>query len=237
MCDGTNLGKAAAATVIADCLRAGEPLHRGPGARPRWGCSGEVDLWPPRRDPPQGRDSGVPDRAARGATPRATCRTGRDSLVSEGTAAFVVAIAAVVLAGITGIYAWSTHQILKETRRQIELALGKDARSLQEKHRRLLILGRRLCLLVTDVAAHQDSPGGLRRIPLWTQEEIGRFESLCTELSEVPMTLRPTPPGDLPTYATPYSLPGRVTSFMTRSTTTKSCVRSSGPSSSAQPET
>jgi hypothetical protein len=92
-------------------------------------------------------------------------------------AAWVVAIATVVLVGITGFYAWSTHNLLRETRRQVNLALGRDVRSIAVRRRKLLLIGRR----IDDVLSSIESSEKPRETLLWTEEEFGQLEALLPE--------------------------------------------------------
>lgn len=99
--------------------------------------------------------------------------------------AAVTGLAVVALVFLTGLYVWLAHRLLSENRRQTDIALGRDARSAEERRRRLQLLGRRLTVLVSDVAARRNSATNLRWMPLWTEDELGQLETLCIELFEV----------------------------------------------------
>jgi hypothetical protein len=101
-------------------------------------------------------------------------------LTAESAANWVVACSTVVLVVITAFYAVSTHKILGETRRQVTLALGQDARALEVKRRRLLLIGRRVESLLSDMIK-----AGPSKARLWTVEEIRQLEALLPDFPEV----------------------------------------------------
>lgn len=98
-------------------------------------------------------------------------------MTSQEWAAWVAAMATVVLVGITGFYAWSTHNLLRETRRQVNLALGLDARSIAARRRKLLLIGRRIDDLLSSIESSEKP----RETLLWTEEEFSQFEALLPE--------------------------------------------------------
>ncbi|MGH7526640.1 MAG: hypothetical protein ACREMX_08035 [Gemmatimonadales bacterium] len=99
--------------------------------------------------------------------------------------AAVTGLAVLALVFLTGLYVWLAHRLLSENRRQADIALGRDARSAEERRRRLQLLGRRLTVLVSDVAARRNAATNLRWMPLWTEDELGQLETLGIELFEV----------------------------------------------------
>jgi hypothetical protein len=96
-------------------------------------------------------------------------------MVSGGSASdWVIALATVVLVVLNVIY-------LNQTRQQVNQALGRDAKSMQEKRRRLLLICRRIDSVLVNLVQSDDPSDE----PLWTDAEIQQLETLLPDFAEV----------------------------------------------------
>ena len=90
----------------------------------------------------------------------------------------VTAVATVALVLITAGYAFSTHKLAVETRKQVAAATGRDALALEEKRRRLFLLLKRLRMVTKDAEVHDAQQARLRDLELWTEQDVEQLEVL-----------------------------------------------------------